>query len=177
MQGSTLIGLFFVLTTVLGYLIGRYKRRPVLGLVLGFILSFIGVAIMLFVPRRWGPSRQERAGRERQLRTRRHAAGDVYCGVLVEKDYVPPQYKAVPDGPREWVPPPPYDPSSGPPSSVSPPRMRGYWHQPMRQELVAPEEWWVKLRSSDGREGWALADRTIFNFSVGQYVDLRGQSV
>ena len=172
MQSGTLLGLFFILTALLGYLIGRYKRRPVLGLTLGFFLSYIGLGIMLFVPRRLGPSRQVRAQREQQLRARRRAPGDVYRGVLIERDYVQPQYRSVPDGRREWVPPPPYDPSSGPPSTVTPPPMRGYWHQPMRQELVAPEECWAKLRSSDGREGWVLADRAIFNFSVGQYVDL-----
>jgi hypothetical protein len=171
-QSDTVLGLFFILAAVLGYLIGRHKGRPLLGLTLGFFLSYVGLGVMLFVPRKQGPSRQVTAQREQRLRDRRRAPGDVHRGVLVETDHVPPRYRMVPDGPRQWVPPPPYDPSSGPASTVTPPPMRGYWHQPMRQELVAPEECWAKLRSSDGREGWVLADRAIFNFSVGQYVDL-----
>ncbi len=35
-----------------GYLIGDYKRRPVLGAVLGFFLGLIGIAVIAIVPAR-----------------------------------------------------------------------------------------------------------------------------
>ncbi len=35
-----------------GYLIGDYKRRPVLGAVLGFFLGLIGIAIIAIIPAR-----------------------------------------------------------------------------------------------------------------------------
>ncbi len=35
-----------------GYLIGDYKRRPVLGAVLGFFLGLIGIAIIAVTPAR-----------------------------------------------------------------------------------------------------------------------------
>lgn len=35
-----------------GYLIGDYKRRPVLGAVLGFFLGLIGIAVIAIIPMR-----------------------------------------------------------------------------------------------------------------------------
>jgi hypothetical protein len=35
-----------------GYLIGDYKRRPVLGAVLGFFLGLIGIAMIAIIPAR-----------------------------------------------------------------------------------------------------------------------------
>ena len=35
-----------------GYLIGDYKRRPVLGAVLGFFLGLIGIAVIAIIPAR-----------------------------------------------------------------------------------------------------------------------------
>lgn len=35
-----------------GYLIGDYKRRPVLGAALGFFLGLIGIAIIAIIPAR-----------------------------------------------------------------------------------------------------------------------------
>jgi membrane associated rhomboid family serine protease len=35
-----------------GYLIGDYKRRPVLGAVVGFLFGLLGIAAVMLVPRR-----------------------------------------------------------------------------------------------------------------------------
>ena len=35
-----------------GYLIGDYKRRPVLGAVVGFLFGLLGIAAVMLIPRR-----------------------------------------------------------------------------------------------------------------------------
>jgi hypothetical protein len=42
--------LALIIGTGVGWLIGRAKRRPVLGLVLGFLLSWIGWIIVACIP-------------------------------------------------------------------------------------------------------------------------------
>lgn len=47
----------------------------------------------------------------------------------------------------------------------------------MRVEYIEPyhypEEWWLKLRRSDGRKGWVQVDRSTYLLPQGTYVDLR----
>ena len=102
MQGSTLIGLMIVLTTVLGYVIGKHKGRPVLGSVLGFVLSYIGLIVILLVPRR--STRPQNLARP-LFSFRRLFSSGVKSGVIVDRKYVPAQYRYVRSGePRVWIP-------------------------------------------------------------------------
>jgi|GEM_PF-5608785 len=41
-----------IVFTVLGFVVGRSRRRPVLGTVLGFLFSVIGVIVVAVIPRK-----------------------------------------------------------------------------------------------------------------------------
>jgi hypothetical protein len=160
-QGSTLIGLIIVLTTVLGYVIGKRKGRPVLGSVLGLVLSYIGLIVILLVPRRY-PRPQNLA--RPLFPAQRLISSGVKSGVIVDRKYVPARYRQERSGePRVWIP-------GGTEGSVTAP---GHWHYPMMAVLDAPEQLWLKLKSSDGRSGWVQVEEATYRLPDGHNLDLR----
>jgi hypothetical protein len=158
-NGDTVLSLMLVFTAVLGCVIGKRRGRPVLGLLLGFVMGPLGPVVIALVPRRRSGPWYERTG----FAAQKLFSGGVRAGVIVGRRCVPAGTKWV-RGERIYHP-PTHDSQSG----YGAP---GRWDRTRIPERV-PAQFWLKLRSGDGRSGWVQADEATYGFPDGHYVDLR----
>jgi hypothetical protein len=61
-NGDTVLSLMLVFAAVLGCVIGKRRGRPVLGLLLGFVMGPLGPVVIALVPRRRSGPWYERTG-------------------------------------------------------------------------------------------------------------------
>lgn len=159
MNGNTVLSLILVFTAVLGYIIGKPRGRPALGLLLGLVMGPLGLLVIALVPRRRGRPLYERTG----FAAQKLISGGVRDGVIVGRRTVPARTKWVRGEPIYH--PPFHDSQSG----VGGPGRWGWTKIPER----VPAQFWLKLRSSDAHTGWVQVDEATYGFPDGHYVDPR----
>lgn len=159
MNANTVLSLMLLFTAVLGYVIGKRRGRPVLGVLLGLVMGPLGLVAIALVPRRRSRPLYERTG----FAAQKLISGDVRTGVIVGRRCVPARTRWVRGDPIYH--PPIHDSASG----YGAP---GRWDRTRIPERV-PAQFWLRLRSDDGRSGWVQVDEATYGFSDGRYVDLR----
>jgi hypothetical protein len=98
-NADTVLSLIFVVTAVLGYIIGTHRGHPVLGLLLGLVAGPVGLAVLVFVPRQ-----RRRKGDEHTGAAPKRTSRGVRAGVIVDRRFVLPRTKWV-RGERMYHPP------------------------------------------------------------------------